>query len=120
MLLPVGGAVLLPLLPGAQPAASTQRSTAPPPRRHTHGGGLEASRPSIRAALLAAALRALVAALRRQPLGRAALQQVQLDVHYLRPEVGGGAVMYCTVLHHRCSCRRAVPPLRTPRAVCAC
>ena len=52
------------------------------------GGGLELTRPSICAALLSLALRALVDALRQQTLGRAAFQQVQLDVHYLRPQVG--------------------------------
>ncbi|KAL4420694.1 hypothetical protein ABPG75_010350 [Micractinium tetrahymenae] len=50
-------------------------------------GGLELSRPAIAAALLSIALRALVDALRQQTLGRAAFQQVQLDVHYLRPEL---------------------------------
>ena len=55
------------------------------------GGGLELTRPSICAALLSLALRALVEALRQQTLGRAAFQQVQLDVHYLRPQVGAAA-----------------------------
>lgn len=59
------------------------------PRTHTRRGGdaLELARPSIAAALLSLGLRALVGELRRQSLGRAAFQQVQLDVHYLRPEV---------------------------------
>ena len=51
-------------------------------------GGLELSRPSIAAALLSEGLRALINALRQQTLCRAAFQQIQLDVHYMRPEVG--------------------------------
>ncbi len=37
--------------------------------------------------MLSVGLRALVEGLRRQTLGRGAFQQIQLDVHYLRPEV---------------------------------
>jgi hypothetical protein len=55
--------------------------------RGSYGGGLEPSVPSIAAALLAHALRAVVDSLRRHSLGRTAFQQVQLDVHFLRPEV---------------------------------
>ena len=52
------------------------------------GGRLDLARPrSLSAALLWGALQALVDSVRQQTLGRAALQQVQLDVHYLRPQV---------------------------------
>lgn len=57
------------------------------------GGGLELARPSIAAALLSLGLRALVDELRLTTLGRVAFQQIQLDVHYLRPEVGADMVL---------------------------
>ncbi|GAB4820337.1 hypothetical protein N2152v2_007383 [Parachlorella kessleri] len=50
-------------------------------------GGLELSRGSLLAAILAQALRSVVEAVRLTTLGRAGFQQIQLDIHYLRPRL---------------------------------
>lgn len=55
--------------------------------RGPRDGGMDATRPGIKATVLGTALPALSDALREQTLGRCAFQQIQLDVHYLRPHV---------------------------------
>ncbi|KAI3430892.1 hypothetical protein D9Q98_009301 [Chlorella vulgaris] len=67
--------------------ASVGRMLAAGRDRPGSNGGLELTRPSISAALLVLALRALVDGLRPQTLGRGGFQQIQLDVHYMRPEL---------------------------------
>ena len=50
-------------------------------------GGLNLSRGSLLAAILAQTLRSMVEAVRLTTLGRAGFQQIQLDIHYLRPRL---------------------------------
>ncbi len=62
-------------------------------------GSIKFAQPSIFAAIIGVGLKSLVECIRLQTLGRAGLQQLQLDAHYLRPRlrrfVGGstGAVV---------------------------
>lgn len=50
-------------------------------------GSIKFAQPNIFAAIIGVGLKSLVECIRLQTLGRAGLQQLQLDVHYLRPRL---------------------------------
>ncbi len=50
-------------------------------------GSIKFAQPNIFAAIIGVGLKSLVECIRLQTLGRAGLQQLQLDVHHLRPRL---------------------------------
>ncbi|KDD77095.1 hypothetical protein H632_c20p0, partial [Helicosporidium sp. ATCC 50920] len=73
--------------PNASRADIASASRPPSGGQGAPGQLVDTSRAGVKAAVLCAALPALCEALREQSLGRCAFQQIQLDVHFLRPHV---------------------------------